>query len=233
MIFQNWCFEGFRLANNTLTQEQPTTYAIKNDIDAVKLYFNRKGHSKIKYQQLAKSFSLWGGQHNMLYTSQLDSQLSHIDNQSNMFSLQISRDCFLNLIEEGSITLDPFTNQVVNGSAALFSNEWLPMNAGIERCIDDILQCPFAGDMKKLYLRSKTVELFILFIQASAGKQDGKDRFVTNSSDRDKLYFVRDYLVAHYAQPVSLTGLSKLSGLNEFKLKRDSGNCLIPRSWIS
>jgi AraC-like DNA-binding protein len=220
MLFQNWCFEGFRLANNTLNQEQPTTYGIKNDIDAVKLYFNRKGHSTINYQQLSKNFSLRGGQHNMLYTAELDSRMSHIDNQSNMFSLQITRACFLDLIGEGNIRLDGFTDQVVNGSAALFSNEWLPMNVGIERCIDDMLHCRFTGDMKKLYLRSKAIELFLLFVQATAAKKDGKDGFVTNSADRDKLHFVRDYLVEHYAQPLSLSGLSKLSGLNEFKLKK-------------
>lgn len=219
MTFQNWCFDGFRLAYNILGQQQETTYAIRNDIDAVKIYFNRKGHSHIRYEQLSKSFSIRGGQYNMLYTAELDSRLSHIDNQSAMFSLQITRDCFLNLIGEGRIMLDPFTNKVAGKQATIFANEWLPMNSAIEKCIDDIVLCKFAGDMKRLYLRSKAVELFILFVQASSRRSDTRDTFVKNAADREKLYFARDYLTRNYADPVSLSDLSRITGLNEFKLK--------------
>lgn len=219
ITFQNWCFDGFRLASNVLGQQQETTYAIRNDIDAVKIYFNRKGHSHIRYEQLSKSFSIRGGQYNMLYTAELDSRLSHIDNQSAMFSLQITRECFLNLIGEGGITLDPFTNKVAGKQPALFANEWLPINIAIEKCIDDITQCQFAGDMKKLYLRSKAVELFILFVQASTRRPDTRGKFVKTAADREKLYFARDYLISNYADPVSLSDLVKVTGLNEFKLK--------------
>lgn len=219
MTFQNWCFDGFRLAYNVLGQEQETTYAIRNDIDAVKIYFNRKGHSHIRYEQLSKSFSIRGGQYNMLYTAELDSRLSHIDNQSAMFSLQITRECFLNLIEEGRILLDPFTNKVAGQQPALFANEWLPINTAIEKCIDDIVLCPFAGEMKRLYLRSKAVELFILFVQASSRRSGAKETIIRNAADRERLYFARDYLISNYADPVSLSELSKVTGLNEFKLK--------------
>ncbi|AXY77747.1 AraC family transcriptional regulator [Paraflavitalea soli] len=219
ITFQNWCFDGFRLAYNELAQQQETSYAIRNDIDAVKIYFNRQGHSHIRYEQLSKSFSIRGGQYNMLYTDELDSRLSHIDNQSVMFSLQITRECFLNLVGEGGITLDPFTNKVAGKQPALFASEWLPINAAIERCIDDIMLCPFAGEMKKLYLRSKAVELFILFVQASSRRSSTKTPVVKSTADREKLYFARDYLTSHYADPVSLAALSKVTGLNAFKLK--------------
>lgn len=217
--FQNWCFDGFRLAYNVMAQQQETSYAIRNDIDAVKIYFNRKGHSHIRYEQLSKSFSIRGGQYNMLYTAELDSRLSHIDNQSAMFSLQITRECFLNLIGEGRISLDPFTNKVAGQQPALFANEWLPINNAIEKCIDDIVLCAFAGEMKKLYLRSKAVELFLLFVQASSRRAEAKDTFVKSAADRERLYFARDYLTRNYADPVSLSELAKVTGLNAFKLK--------------
>src|SRR5882762_979785 len=94
MTFQNWYFDGFRLAHSTLDQQQPTTYGIKNDIDTVKLYFNRRGRTQIDYNQLCKKFLIKSGQYNMLYSAQLDSRMSHIDDHSDMFSLQITRDCF-------------------------------------------------------------------------------------------------------------------------------------------
>ena len=38
--------------------------------------------------------------------------------------------------------------------------------------------------------------------------------------DMDKVYMARDLLIAHAISPPTLTELSRLSGLNEFKLKK-------------
>jgi len=63
---QNWCFEGFRMARFTLEQKQETSYEIKNNLDAVKIYFNRRGSHYTTYQHLSKRIKLRGGQCNML-----------------------------------------------------------------------------------------------------------------------------------------------------------------------
>ena len=65
---QNWCFEGFRMARFTLEQKQETSYEIKNNLDTVKIYFNRRGSHYSTYQQLSKRIILRGGQCNMLYS---------------------------------------------------------------------------------------------------------------------------------------------------------------------
>lgn len=220
MTFQNWCFEGFRLAYNVLGQTKETTYDIKNDIDAVKIYFNRRGRTRIDYRQLSTNFSLRSGQCNMLYSAELDSRMSHIDNHSEMFSLQITRECFLDLVGEGGIALGPFADEAAGRQPALFSSQWLPMSAAMERCIGEILNCPFDRGMKKIYLRSKAVELFVLFAHCGAVRPAEKYVVGKNPADREKLYFARDYLVQHYSSPNSLSGLAKVAGLNEFKLKK-------------
>ncbi|HEY1200219.1 MAG TPA: AraC family transcriptional regulator, partial [Niastella sp.] len=38
--------------------------------------------------------------------------------------------------------------------------------------------------------------------------------------DTDSIYFAKDYLVQHAAQPPSLNELAKIAGINEFKLKQ-------------
>src|SRR5690606_5778529 len=39
-------------------------------------------------------------------------------------------------------------------------------------------------------------------------------------TDREKLYGLKEYIEKHYLQPLSLKQLGRLSGLNEFKLKK-------------
>ncbi|HMH23017.1 MAG TPA: AraC family transcriptional regulator [Puia sp.] len=250
MTFQNWCFGGFRLAYSVLGQQQETSYDIRNDIDAVKIYFNRSGRTRIDYHQLSKTFSLRGGQCNMLYSAELDSRMSHVDNHSEMFSLQITREGFLGLIGEGDDGLDRFIGKTVGRQAALYSDTWFPMNAAMEKCIDEVLHCPFERDMKTIYLRSKALELFVLFAHSGANMPEavaaGSQRNVGPKplfglkpqsgtellsgtkkisgrkleSEKERLYFVKDHLIQNYANPNSLSALAKVSGLNEFKLKK-------------
>ncbi len=46
-----------------------------------------------------------------------------------------------------------------------------------------------------------------------------KVTFVKKEYDRERLLFARDYLIKHIENPPSLPELSRLAGINEFKLK--------------
>ncbi|HVI46400.1 MAG TPA: AraC family transcriptional regulator [Chitinophaga sp.] len=219
MTFRNWCFDGHRMAFSVFSQQSATSYEIKNDLDAVKIYFNKQGHTNISYYQLNRQYALRRGQFNMLYSAELDSCMSHVDNTSEMFSLQVTRDCFFDFIDEGNIAMGSFADMAAGGRPALFSEHWLPMTPAIERCIDDVLNCPFAHDVKKLYLRAKATELLVLFATAASEKTIHPAFFVKRNTDRDKLYAVKNFIEENYTQPLSLTNLSKQHGLNEFKLK--------------
>src|SRR5579859_35644 len=77
MTFRNWCLDGYRLAYSVLKQEEQTVYDIRNDIDAVKIYFNRQGDTSIDYHQLSKRCSVRGRQYNVIYSGELDTRMSH------------------------------------------------------------------------------------------------------------------------------------------------------------
>jgi AraC family transcriptional activator of pyochelin receptor len=216
---QNWCFEGFRMAHFTLEQKQETSYEIKNNLDTVKIYFNRRGRHYSTYQELSKRIILRGGQCNMLYSDELDTSVTHIDNYSEIFSLQLTRECFTELLDQGGIGLDLFGGKLANKHSALVSHEWHTINGAMDRCIDDILNCPFRQDMKKIYLRAKAIELFVLFAHTIDERKEPGFQ-VRNPIEIEKLYFAKEYLIQNYANPNSLGTLSKISGLNEFKLKQ-------------
>jgi AraC family transcriptional regulator, transcriptional activator of the genes for pyochelin and ferripyochelin receptors len=219
MTLQNWCLEGFRMARFNLEQRQETSYKIKNNIDAVKIYFNRRGSHHSEYQQLSKSIILRGGQCNMLYSDDLDTSVTHIDKHSEIFSLQLTRECFIDLLDQGSIDLDQFGGKLARKQPALVSPQWLSINTAMDKCISDIISCPFRQDMKKIYLHSKAIELFVLFAH-SVDERKEPDFQMKNPADRERLYFAKDYLVQNYANPNSLATISKITGLNEFKLKQ-------------
>ncbi|MCM3290687.1 AraC family transcriptional regulator [Paenibacillus sp. MER 180] len=88
----------------------------------------------------------------------------------------------------------------------------------IHRCVTDMLQCDYQGKMKRLYMESKAIEFLALFGEAD----EIHDRTVKRNVRRDdiaKLHEAREIVMNNYEQPFSIRELSKLVGINEFKLK--------------
>ncbi len=85
----------------------------------------------------------------------------------------------------------------------------------------NILQCPYQGLMKRMYLESQAVELITLHFQQFQG-QDIHDHSFTakNLNDVDKIYQAKEILLGNVENPPSLIELARQVGINEFKLKR-------------
>ena len=115
--------------------------------------------------------------------------------------------------------MDQFGGKLVRNQSALVSPDWFTITTAMDKCISDILFCPFRQDMKKIYLRSKAIELLVLFAHTVDEKKEAGPR-MTTPAETEKLHFAREWLIQNYANPNSLAGLSKISGLNEFKLKQ-------------
>ncbi|UOQ52024.1 helix-turn-helix transcriptional regulator [Hymenobacter cellulosivorans] len=95
----------------------------------------------------------------------------------------------------------------------------LPPGIGISpkqrAIIQQIIECPYSGALKKLFLEARFLDLFI---EQQTLLTQMKTR--SSSRDRDTLHAIRDFLDTHYAEPPSLLELARLFGTNDFKLKK-------------
>ncbi len=84
-----------------------------------------------------------------------------------------------------------------------------------------ILQCPYQGLMKQMYLESKAVELITLHCQQFSEQNIKYPTFPRNDlSDVEKIYQAKEILLGNLENPPSLIELAQKVGLNDFKLKR-------------
>ncbi len=218
LSFRNWCFDGYRLANSALTHSSPITFDVHNDVDLVRFYFNRRGGLKLDCKQLKREFTIENGHYNVLYSAELDTKMIHLDKYSEIFSLQLTRDTFFQLLSEGGGSLETFANAVNKGGRSVLSPQWQQISYHADKCIREILTCEYIKDLKKLYLQSKANELFALIVNGNHATV--KMDFVKRPSDREKLYAIRDFITTNYADNISLEFLCKNFGINEYKLKR-------------
>lgn len=84
-----------------------------------------------------------------------------------------------------------------------------------------ILQCPYQGAIKQMYLEGKVLELtalqFAQFIEDDTSSQSCSR---LKLDEIDRLYHARDILINQLNNPPSILSLSRQVGLNDFKLKQ-------------
>ena len=83
-----------------------------------------------------------------------------------------------------------------------------------------IIQCTLVGDVKKLFLQGKCLELVAL--QAASFERGSEKKYIycKTEYDRERIQFAREYLLQNYDLPPTLPELARMAGINEFKLKK-------------
>lgn len=88
--------------------------------------------------------------------------------------------------------------------------------------IHQILNCPFQGASRKMFIEGSCMELLGICIAKLGGdfKKSKKKEIPLSKSDIDSIYYARDLLIKDIANPPTIMNLARQSGINEFKLKQ-------------
>ncbi len=116
--------------------------------------------------------------------------------------------------------LGKFAEEILKGEPISLSPENLVIDIQIYSIIQSIINCKFEGKLKRMYLWSKCMELLVL--QADSFDKlnsKGKTSYKTDY-DKERLNFARDYILSHINNPPTIIELSRIVGINEFKLKK-------------
>ncbi|WNZ21645.1 helix-turn-helix transcriptional regulator [Leptolyngbya sp. NK1-12] len=90
----------------------------------------------------------------------------------------------------------------------------------METVLQQILNCPYQGWMRRFYLESKALELLILWLAEAANRDCLPESCELSLSDIDRVHQAREFLMQHLENPPSLVQLARKVGLNDYKLKR-------------
>lgn len=86
--------------------------------------------------------------------------------------------------------------------------------------LEHIINCPFIGLTKKIYLESKCLELIALKLEQLATKENNsKTTSTLKEDDIDRIHYAKEILTQNLDNPPSLLELARQVGLNDYKLK--------------
>jgi AraC family transcriptional regulator, transcriptional activator of the genes for pyochelin and ferripyochelin receptors len=109
--------------------------------------------------------------------------------------------------------------QMLTGEGNDYQHEG-DLTPAMRLALEQILNCPFQGVLKRLYLEAKCLELITLKLDNLSQKnKTSATRARLNLDDTDRIYWAKDILLTNIAQPPSLLELAKQVGLNDYKLK--------------
>ena len=186
----------------------------------VVMHFTLAGSMCLHLEGLAKPAVVQANQHRILYpaggTCQLDTGL---DQPCHFLQVQVGPNFFgLPSADDGPL-LRHLTALVVGRQPACVVSKSLSVTPDMHTVLAHITKCPLTCSLKRLFLEAKVLELLALQLvqheQAAIGATPD-----AAGPDYDKVVKARRLLETHFDNPPPLAELSRLVGLNEFKLKK-------------
>ncbi|MEM9215819.1 MAG: AraC family transcriptional regulator [Cyanobacteria bacterium P01_F01_bin.150] len=110
--------------------------------------------------------------------------------------------------------------RILEGKSVPFYFQTGQMPPAMSVAIQQILHCPYQGLTKRLYLESKLLELLALSLHEV--REDNRSLIIDKilkPEDVECVYHARDILLQNLENPPSLVRLSRLVGINDYKLK--------------
>ena len=102
----------------------------------------------------------------------------------------------------------------------MLRDENMYMDVAMHHAIRAVLNCRFKGGLKKMFLYAKCLEILVAQADALERAQNKTTVYCKSDYDQERILFARDYMLQHLDMPPSLGELSRIAGINEFKLKR-------------
>lgn len=195
---------------------------MEDEPSLVELHFTLSGHGTLLHDRNGRRYDFVENQCNMHYLPQFAGVGEYRkDMRYRFFEVHFTPSAFRALAENSSPLLMDLADKISTNSLAEITRENMPMTLAMHQCIQDIIHCQFTGGLKMMYLQSKCIEL--LALQAHAYEElSGKTQLPSSitAGDIERIHYAQAYLLEHSLQPPSLTQLARITGINEFKLKK-------------
>ncbi|MBO9200992.1 MULTISPECIES: helix-turn-helix transcriptional regulator [Niastella] len=138
-----------------------------------------------------------------------------------MFGIHIQPEKMINLLLGYIPELAATADNIASGSSFVMQAPAQQLTAPMRYIFDTIWQCPDSPGLRSLFIESQILTLLSLQCEVLLKPSSPVARPVKlHASDKEKIYHARDILMARCDDPPSLGELSRLCGINEFKLKK-------------
>ena len=188
--------------------------------DEIGFTFILSGLIKCKIDDLKDEYISRGGQNELIYHPYQSGNWEEAEkNQISGVSLFIEPDHFQTLMQEDFIGApDDFVKigQNKEGKPLYFADSISPYMLAT---LSQVLNCPFLGATRRLYLEGKALELLAQKInQLETGKKNKPRKTSLQANDIERIYHARDLLIHDLEHPPRISDLARSVGLTHNRM---------------
>ena len=192
------------------------------EMTAIGMSFCVAGQMRIEIPQATQTVQFQAGQASLGVVNDIKGSVEYAANQPiSLIHLHVQPAAISLATEEGIEQLPSQLQKAIIGIDRSYYHQACTMTAVMKATVKQLLNCPYQGLTKRLYLESKTLELISLYFDQLLSS-DRLTRRVSSlkADDIDRIVYARDILLSQVANPPGLQKLARQIGLNERKLKQ-------------
>lgn len=221
-ISEIW-FDGVHTLRRRSQLNQEVCLVAKSDLSVFEMHFSLTGSAEVESLNSKFDYSFGPQQHNFFYSSNFEGKFrgGKQEKPNEVFEIHFTENYFNRFVDSESKTIDKFLKQIDKQEISnCLSPHHMPITAQMNLILSQINQCQRKGVLKRLYLESKILELFMLQIEQFESIQLTPTSEKLKKEDVEKIYYAKKLLEQNISEPYSLLELAHKVGLNDFKLKK-------------
>ncbi|ATL49422.1 hypothetical protein COR50_20820 [Chitinophaga caeni] len=219
--FKEMCFDGILLGYGSVNTQANIQVEASELDPMIGLMFILNGEVTASIREPSRKLHFKNYQHNIIYNPHNEDHVNLIQQpELQVFGVAFTKKKFLEMAVGNGRVLEQHA-EIIDKNQLLLLDRNQVVTYKMMEIINSIKHCNYKDGLKKLFLQSKALELLALQCEQIEQHSLPQDPVLRLSpQDIEKIYFVRDIIINHVQTPLSLVDLSRLAGLNEFKLKK-------------
>ncbi|MCF0070067.1 AraC family transcriptional regulator [Dyadobacter sp. CY261] len=217
--FKSLMFSHMHVMNLHWASDSDLVAYESSPTNTVNINFHMAGRQDTTFEGIQCELNMAPGRHNLVY-SPGGGYINriHAHEPAEMFHISLDKMYFADIIGCDDRWSEKMQDNLLNDRPFSGIKGTLDLTPLMQRVIMEIKQCREVGTMRNLLVQSKVLELLALQIDQFRGSM----RVVSGISvaDMDKLYQLKYFLDNHFLEEHSLSELSRMCLLNEFKVKK-------------
>jgi AraC-like DNA-binding protein len=213
---------GFELMISSMEQRQNLIANIEEKGSQLTISFCLSGKMRGSFRDQKSDFIVGHGQNILCFTPRSMCTSEFPSGQTYDYVNIRIEPRVLNGLMEGQFDQIPADiHSIIDESNKNYYSHIGSMTSSMHMVIHQILNCPYLGFIKRMYLESKAMELIahqlaqLVFTENCLQKPS-----VLRCDDIERIHYARDLLVKDIQKPPTIYKLSRMVGINEFKLKK-------------
>ncbi|WP_291968024.1 AraC family transcriptional regulator [Maribacter sp.] len=214
---------GIDFSNSELIHEFDSEICVSSDEHLIKLHFSLEGTYCYQPLRHIKYLVQIPENHcNMFYYPTTQGKDIFFKGNAKSFEIYVKPRLLKDLLgSEFVYSFKKLKNAIENSNSFVLWDKSKFIPPSIRSKINDIIQCPYKGEVRKIYLESKLTVLLIDFLLGRQTSKLSKSNIKLLNSDYLALVRVENYIRKNLKDPLKIVDLADLAGFNATKLKRD------------